>query len=163
MTSISRADTIITTYQCSLARSLSSSAEMDNKLSPDMTPCTNQSSITSSSMPLRLRLAGASTYLPIYPPPYTSAATNGFAISPLPSAGEMSTSSVPRATTRPRGRVVSFPSSSVRAWFGWLALACRAVGRERRWTGYLPRMVSLTSSSTRFISWSYPFSIPVTI
>lgn len=37
---------------------------------------------------------------------------NGFSISSLPSTGLMTTNSVPRATTRPRDRVASLPSSS---------------------------------------------------
>ena len=43
----------------------------------------------------------------------SSACTKGFAISSLPSTGEISTSSVPRATTRPSGREEVFPSSSI--------------------------------------------------
>lgn len=43
---------------------------------------------------------------------YSSCWTKGLAISSLPSTGEMSTMSVPRATTRPRERVVSLPASS---------------------------------------------------
>lgn len=42
----------------------------------------------------------------------SSGAANGLAISSLPSTGVITTSSVPRATTRPSGRVESFPSSS---------------------------------------------------
>lgn len=58
----------------------------------------------------------------------SSAGANGFAISSLPSTGLISTIRVPRATVRPRGRVVSLPSSS--------------------------RIVSLASSRTRFMSGS---------
>jgi hypothetical protein len=38
--------------------------------------------------------------------------TKGFSISSLPSTGEMRTSRVPRATSRPSERVDVFPSSS---------------------------------------------------
>ena len=37
---------------------------------------------------------------------------NGFSISSLPSTGLMTTNNVPRATTRPSGRVASLPSPS---------------------------------------------------
>lgn len=43
---------------------------------------------------------------------YSSAWVNGFSICSLPSRGEMRTRRVPRATIRPRGRVVSLPASS---------------------------------------------------
>lgn len=43
---------------------------------------------------------------------YSSGCTKGLAISSLPSAGEIRTMMVPRATTRPRERVFSLPSSS---------------------------------------------------
>lgn len=43
----------------------------------------------------------------------SSGCANGFAISSLPSTGLTRTSRVPLATTRPSGRVDSFPSSSV--------------------------------------------------
>lgn len=47
-------------------------------------------------------------------PTHSSACTNGFAISSLPSTGLTSTNRVPRATTKPRDRVEVFPSSSCR-------------------------------------------------
>lgn len=43
----------------------------------------------------------------------SSACTKGFAISSLPSRGEMRTRRVPRATRRPRGLDEVLPSSSV--------------------------------------------------
>lgn len=44
---------------------------------------------------------------------YSSACKKGLGISSLPSAGEISTIKVPRATMRPIERVVVLPSSSV--------------------------------------------------
>ena len=89
----------------------------------------------------------------------SSACIKGFAISSLPSTGEMRTRSVPRATIKPRGREDSLPSSS--------ASSQRCANPTRHECGEYrecrsPRMTSLTSSSTRFMSWSYPFSVPTT-
>ena len=54
--------------------------------------------------------------IPYYPSPHyihpPSSCTNGFAISSLPSVGEINTSSVPRATTNPSDLDDVFPSSS---------------------------------------------------
>lgn len=58
--------------------------------------------------------------------PSSSACTKGFAISSLPSRGEMRTRRVPRATRRPRGLDEVLPSSSV--FWCMLALS-RAVKR----------------------------------
>jgi hypothetical protein len=57
---------------------------------------------------------------------HSSAATNGFAISSLPSRGLTRTRRVPRATTRPRGRVVVLFSSSV--WERGVSLCCVGLG-----------------------------------
>lgn len=46
-------------------------------------------------------------------PSSSACCTKGFAISSLPSRGEMRTRRVPRATRRPRGREEVLPSSSV--------------------------------------------------
>lgn len=84
---------------------------------------------------------------------------NGFSISSLPSRGLMTTSRVPRATTSPRDLVASLPSSSS-------VMICQSSKHPPRkagiWVG-LPRITSCTSSNTRFMSASYPFSVPVTI
>jgi len=43
----------------------------------------------------------------------SSAVTNGFAISSLPSKGDIDVSRVPRATNSPSGRLLVFPASSI--------------------------------------------------
>jgi hypothetical protein len=100
---------------------------------------------------------------------HSSACTNGFAISSLPSTGLTSTNSVPLATTSPSGLVDVLPSSSafhqslsgLFKLFPLLSLLLLpfslAVG-----IGDKPRTTSSTSSSTRFINASYPFNVPVT-
>jgi hypothetical protein len=87
---------------------------------------------------------------------HSSCCTNGFAISSLPSTGLTRTSNVPRATTSPRGRVEVLPSSSV--GLGLVFVQERDEREESR-----PRTTSSTSSNTKFISASYPFSVPVTV
>ena len=68
--------------------------------------------------------------LVLFPRSYSSASpcTKGFAISSLPSTGLISTSSVPRATRRPSGRVEVFPSSSVE-WISIVARLCYPTDR----------------------------------
>lgn len=75
---------------------------------------------------------------------HSSSCKKGLAISSLPSTGEMTTSRVPRATMRPSLRYRMLPSSS-------------AVVRNDRvcvLISHIPVRASLTSSRTRFISWS---------
>lgn len=60
-----------------------------------------------------LTLKASTSHLRYYSSSSSASCTNGFAISSLPSTGEMSTSIGPRATSRPRGRVLVLPSSSV--------------------------------------------------
>lgn len=63
---------------------------------------------------------------------HSSCCTNGLAISSLPSAGEMSTNNVPRATIRPSDRVVSLPFSSTVQ----LATSCGRMASNRRHTAH---------------------------
>ena len=99
----------------------------------------------------------------------SSGAANGFGISSLPSTGEILVNMVPRATRRPRSRVVSLPESSVcvlASGYSAFALAHRRssapptppfplpgdgyVTRTERTTN-VPENFSLTSSNTRFM------------
>lgn len=93
---------------------------------------------------------------------------NGFEISSLPSTGESEVNSVPRATRRPSGREERVPSSSGKGSLVSFVLKCAVPMKGKgRWGEWVvrnePRSISFTSSRTRFMSWSYPFSVPWTV
>ena len=94
----------------------------------------------------------------------SSRCTKGLAISSAPSAGEINTRSVPRATTRPSERVVSLPvSSRGEVSPPVLERTIHSPKREQGDQTNLPLITSLTSSRTRFMSGSYPLRVPVTV
>lgn len=75
---------------------------------------------------------------------HSSSCRKGLAISSLPSTGEMTTSRVPRATMRPSLRYRMLPCSSAVVRYARVYMLISRV----------PVRASLTSSRTRFMSWS---------